>query len=307
MHATNRRPAGFTLIELLVVVALLAVLAALSTGAYFRIRAGQQVKATEDTVSKLESGFQSLWKAELDDARDAFKGTKSGFSAQVDAVKTLAANDQDRALALWTYVWMKRAFPQNFTQAQNGITLQSTPTLVTLPPSPMFVSPAFTPVATPGNTGDEAAVILYRIMTQKGSRGQTFNEEAIGALSALLPRDNTAGQRVFTDSFGNPITFIRMSSGNGELNAPPFIKNANSTNNDPFDPAGRLTGLTSGVAFTATGRTSFGGQNWLPTIVSRTNSPDWGTLAAAPSDLTLIPDGFTCGYKLRRQGARGDQ
>ncbi len=307
----RRRLAGFTLIELLVVIAILGVLSALGAGAYFRIRTGQQLKNTEETVSKIEAGFQSLWKAELDEARDAFLGKKPGFSVQVDTVKALADNDQDRAKAVWTYIWMRRAFPQTFTEATTPITITTTPS-VTMPVLTTFTSPAFTALAAPANTqADEAAVILYRLLTTKGSRGQVFGNEAIGALSKPLPDGNTAGQRVFTDTFGNAITYQRMSSGNGELDAPPFTKAA--SNNDPFDPPGRLTAGTwtpanKTTSLTAAGRAAFNGTNWLPTIISRGSAPDWGTLAtASPTTPALVPNGFTAGYKLRRQGARGDQ
>lgn len=306
----RRRVAGFTLIELLVVIALLSLLSAIGAGAYFRIRGSQQQKNTEETVTKLESAFQAMWKAELDSAQEAFKGKLPGYTSQVEALKVLCDNDADRARSVWTYIWLKRAFPQTFTQAAATITIGST----TLTAPKMFTSPAFTstPAPTPAmTTADEAAVILYRILTQKGSRGQAFNDEGIGALSTVYPPNNTDGQKVFTDTFGNPITFVRLSSGSGELNSAPYTKNTGA-NNDPLDPAGRLTAGTwtttnKNTCLTLASRTSFAGTNWLPTLVSRGSAKDWGTYAPSTSDLTAIPDGFTCGYKLRRQGNRGDQ
>ena len=60
-----RRPhrAGFTLIELLVVIALIATLAALSAGAFFRVRAGQLKSASEATLVKLNTALDNRWKA----------------------------------------------------------------------------------------------------------------------------------------------------------------------------------------------------------------------------------------------------
>jgi prepilin-type N-terminal cleavage/methylation domain-containing protein len=311
--ATTRRKTGFTLIELLVVIGILAALAAIGTGAYMRIRTSSMVKATEDTVSKASSGFMQIWSAELDNARDAFAG-KSGFgqyAGAVENVKGIAGGDVDRARALWNYLWMKNAFPQTIAEATAATSLTALVgtinVTVTLPARPTFAGMA----AGTLSTADQAAALLYRILTQKGSRGQTYNEEAIGALSVQLPGTQ---YRVFTDSFGNPISYLRWTAGNqGEINTAEYRK-GNNASPDPFDPTGRLDAvdpLTWPAARRTQVLTYFGftdfASNWMPTLVARGPARTWGTLNPTATGLVAIPDGFINGYKLRRQGNRGDQ
>lgn len=307
---TRRRAAGFTLIELLVVIGLLAVLAAIGTGAYFRVRTNMQVKGTEDTVTKHTTALMQAWSAELDNARDSFAG-KAGFqqyAGQVDNAKAIAGGDADRARALWTYLWMKNAFPQTIPEATAATTLTvPTFTPVTLPARPTFAGMTVGTLAAP----EQGAVLLYRILTQKGSRGQAYNEEAVGVLSAVLPGTD---YRVFTDTFGNPITYLRSSSGNqNDLNSAEYLK-GNNASRDPFDPTGRLEAVNA-TTWPAARRTAvlayFGftdfTNNWQPTIVARGPGRTWGTLLATTTGLVPVPDEMINGYKLRRQGNRGNQ
>lgn len=345
MNATiSRRRAGYSLIELLVVIGLLSALAAIGTGVYFRISAGATVKATEETVSKATSGFQQIWSAELDNARDSFAG-KSGFAqyaTQVDNTKAIAGGDVDRARALWTYLWMKNAFPQTIAEATTATTLTvnvgGTNYTVSLPARPTFSGMTAGTLSNP----DQAATLLYRILTQKGSRGQTYNEEAIGSLSVVLPGTQ---YRAFTDAFGYPLTFVFSSTGiQNDVNGAEYQKGKNPSR-DPFDPTGTLlpppatlppaprpvywTNNTARVAAaTLLGRCitpgatpvyDFENSNWQPTIVSRGASRIWDPTFLVPTLKTPtpypanyfrfepIPDGYLVGYKLRRQGARGDQ
>jgi prepilin-type N-terminal cleavage/methylation domain-containing protein len=321
IHMNHRRRVGFTLLELLAVIAILAALAALATGTYFRLRASSQKDMTEKTVTKLESAFQNVWKAELDAARDAFKGKTPGYTSEADKVRAIAGGDQDRALALWNYFWMKNAFPQTFQEANMNTTLSATIN--------GFPVTASLPARFPGIGGvqlfrDQAAVLLHRILTQKGARGQVFSEESIGVLSQKL---DTTNFRIFTDTFGHPILFVRYCAGNqGDLNSAPYLKPGN-TSRDPFDPQGRLLASKWTVALppmppqpqprvqaaTSLGLTDFADANWVPTLVSRGSAPAWdAAFLAGPLPPTLapgliqIPDGYISGYKLRQQGARGD-
>lgn len=306
----HRRAAGFTLIELLVVVALLAVLAAIGVGAFFRVRASSQVKATEDTVAKISSGFMQLWSAELDNARDSFAG-KAGFQqwvTQVDLTKAIAGGDPDRARALWTYLWMKNAFPQTIAEATAPTNLVVAGyTTVSLPARSTYAGMVAGTLTAP----EQSAALLYRILTQKGSRGQVFNEEAVGSLSTILPGTQ---YRVFVDSFSHPIAFVRVSSGvQNDFNSPEYLK-GNSPSRDPFDPTGKLLPASWTVAASRTaaaasfGFTDFTNSNWQPTVVAIGPADNWNGLLATPTVNPIpIPDGLISGYKLRRQGNRGDQ
>jgi prepilin-type N-terminal cleavage/methylation domain-containing protein len=316
---TRRRPAGFTLLELLVVIALLAVVAAIGVGTYFRVRASAQIDADEKTIAKLSTAFTQQWTAEVESAKDAFKGKANfgQYANEVAKVKAIAAQDEDRGLALWTYLWTKNAFPQTFAEATTPTTMA-----VTLPgPTALTVS---LPARFSGLTGvtdnrEQAAVLLHRILTQKGARGQTFDETAVGALSAVLQTTPPSNHRVFTDTHGNPLTFVRMCSGtvNADVNGGEYVTPGRASN-DPFDPTNRLRTYTGNYTATVETQaaqsifgptvTQFPRQNWLPTIVGRGAESAWDpTFLTTTTGLITIPDGYLAGYKLRRQGTRGDR
>lgn len=328
MHALHRRrAAGFTLVELLVVIAILGVLTAIGTGAYFRVRTGQQVKTTQDTLGKLNAGLNRAWDAELTTAKEAFKGSggMGGFSTAVDTTKTFAASDPDRAIALWNYLWMKNAFPQTFTEARASKTLT---TGVVLQPRPTFADLPNTAPTSAKEAAEQSAVILYKILTQKGSRGETFADEAAGALSTQITVSGYSG-RVFTDTFSNPVAFLPFAHGT-EMDLP--MRNAATSavltdgarSRDPFDPNGKLVGAWANKGTAQTNLlVTFAGVitdpppapatnttiRWMYTVVSRGGNSDW-TGFPTTAGIVMLPDdagGLIYGYKLRRQGNRGDQ
>src|SRR5260370_29357924 len=68
--AHRRGRFGFTLIEVLVVITIIAIIAGMSMGVYFRVRKAQVQSASETTVNKLASNLDQQWKAVLDNAKD---------------------------------------------------------------------------------------------------------------------------------------------------------------------------------------------------------------------------------------------
>src|SRR5688500_2474531 len=77
----SRARSAFTLIELLVVIAIIAILGALVAGAIHRLTGSQQIKRTEATVKKVQTGFEIQWKAVVDDAKDEIKNHKVNMAA----------------------------------------------------------------------------------------------------------------------------------------------------------------------------------------------------------------------------------
>src|SRR5438874_11556796 len=102
-----RRRSGFTFVELLVVIAIISILAALVTAAVGRVRGSWQVKATEQTLTKLSLGFDQQWKAVLDQARD--DGRRNAIKPEVVA---RCNGERDRSTAWWAYIPLRPELPQ---------------------------------------------------------------------------------------------------------------------------------------------------------------------------------------------------
>ncbi len=323
----HRSRAGFTLIELLVVVAILAVLSAIGVGAFFRVRASSEIKANETTVAKMTTGLNKAWSAGRDSAEKEFKDNT--YSNQIATITTIAGGDRDRAKALWMYFRMKNEFPQTFAEAKAAttfsVTIGGTTYTATLPAKRTYVANAalntavvpapVAPVTAADQVADQAAILLYILITEKGSRGEMFADEAAGALTGKV----TIGSnefKVFTDTYGKPLTYARYAT-NGEITTPPFTKTG-VTSQDPFDPLNKLgapwtipgnaTQATPAVVAAGLGLTGFG-VNWLPSIICAGPNKNFDGLNVAPtSGLVTIPTDTDniLGYRLRREGERGN-
>jgi len=329
----HRSRAGFTLIELLVVVAILAVLSAIGVGAFFRIRGSSEIKANETTVAKMTTGLNKAWSAGRDSAEKEFKdGT---YPAQIATITTIAGGDRDRAKALWMYFRMKNEFPQTFAEAKVattfpvtvGGTVYSTNLTLFLPAKRTYLAnvaltttvvPApVAPVTAADQAADQAAVLLYILITEKGSRGEMFADEAAGALTGKV-MIGTNEFKVFTDTFGKPLTYARYAT-NGEIRSSPYTKTGVASQ-DPFDPTNKLgapwtipgnaTQATPPVVAAGLGLTGFG-VNWLPSIICAGPNKNWDglnvVLVPAPLLDTVTTDSDNIlGYRLRREGERGN-
>ncbi len=347
MTRSNRN--GFTLIELLVVISIMSVLAALSAGAYFRIRAAQMVTSTEATLSQLSSGFDRIWSASRDQAEKEFTSKRlpgnSNYDALVNYCYSQSEGDRskatERAKALWMYLRMKNEFPQTFLEAHNTITLSPA---ISLPPKSTFRTkvPAWPTNGNADTANAQAAVLLYLILTEMGTRGETFGTDTLSARSASITLTNGAQSQtftVFTDAWGTPLTYIRFFT-NAEVNARPYARHASMSSNDsndPFDVNFRLPDNSTG-AFKLNGnpdtnaanrgvaaRAAVGippallaaKYNWMPVIASPGADHVWGSLnvlgkpfIGTDSNPGLMFDDLATdnlySYRLRQFGARGD-
>ncbi len=269
---TAARRGGFTLVELLTVMAIVAVLAALSTAAFFLARKGTEERASEGTVSALRGQMESRWKTVLDDARDDAK------SGRIPApVVAFAGGDKDRALAVWSYCKLKNEFPTTVAEACNPVFVP-----VMLPNgSGGFNFPGVTQVLAPKSvfaagfkaagkidvqglvnptnpdpaveqrrTIIESAACLHWSLTTTATRGAVGGEarQQVGELSDQYLSFTGPGSpqkytpRAFQDSFGQPVTFLRHGL-NAEVNDRPYTDKkpiVGTTDRDPLDPRGTL-------------------------------------------------------------------
>lgn len=237
-RTTVPRRAGFSLIELLTVIAIIATLAALTMAGISKAIMAQRGRATEGTLNKLQEALDQQVKAVADQcSEDNLRKNNPKFEALV----AYCDNDRERAKSLWTYMNLKREFPQTFAEATSDVYVGG----VTLPRRQTFASVAT--IAGNGPAGDEAAVLLFLNLTEKGNRGMNFAADA--TTGATGPDGNYT---VYRDSYGTGITFLRWAGaapGFAELQAVPYIS-ANSANKtggskDPLDPLAKLYGWTA--------------------------------------------------------------
>ena len=287
---------GFTLLELLVVMSIIALIAGLSIGVFFRVRQTQTEGATVTIVNKLQSQLDQQWKAVLDNARDDAKADKinnppnsnvSTFAGSKSGA-CIGGGDSRRELVIWTKMQLKLEFPTTFWEAiiwpnslPNGTGLPTATNPQTN--SQIFGKSAYVkailgtaqiPVAQINNNPSpqadqalqESAVLFYLAMTQ-GRRGvAAFNPidhlgpHAIGEVTLAQytkPNGTNPTFKVFVDTWGQPISFIRWptampigQAGNpaDEINAPPYATygTISTYNNgqpfvvDPQDPENTL-------------------------------------------------------------------
>jgi prepilin-type N-terminal cleavage/methylation domain-containing protein len=256
---THGRRAGFTLIELLVVIGIMALLAAIAVGTYFRIQAGQLAKNTEATLAKVNTQFGRLQRAVVDQAEKEFRERNlapqpSGGVNSIDDLISLCGGDKDRAKSVWVYFRMKNEFPQTFVEANSNTVLYDSGNTArfSLPPRRTFkantyISAAVAPSSPPSPLTtkqvleSQAAALLYLIVTEKGNRGEEFGDLATGATAADTSVYNGASSatfRAFKDAWGSPIMYVRFAT-NTEINGSPYVRSG-ATSNDPLDPKGRL-------------------------------------------------------------------
>jgi prepilin-type N-terminal cleavage/methylation domain-containing protein len=314
------RRRGFTLVELLVVILLIATLAAISVGAFFRVQAAEKNRATESTLSKIETALNRKRSAVLDDAaKDAQNGSIPPL------VVAFAGNDKDRARVLWTYIKLKNEFPTTLKEAQTDILLGGQ---VVLPHRRIFDPPTLPAWnnAAPGSEAVQSAACLYVALTATGNRGEVTGLDGLNQQTAdvVIPgtgsSSGASSAKAFADAWGNPIAFVRMAFPD-EVNGPPYTRGG-VANMDPCDPLGKLTQGSGGWSaiqlntfwtVIVTDHIRAGAlpfppatypmppnaqvRNWIMTTVS----------AGPDGDLSNFFDGDNLvGYRIRREGARGD-
>ncbi len=213
---------GFSLIEVLVVISIIGVLAAISAGAMFRLRAAQTASNTEGTLSKLHGLMMDRWHASLDRAK------KTVPSDLVDR----CGGDKERAVAIWTYAVLKNDFPTTFAEANAKIDLGGNAVLQPLGIFKPISKPTTAYLATQTPTvQQQSAALFYAAITQgsgggsaaglEGSNQQVGKTDVVD--TAATAQNANIPLSVYKDGWGTPVLFVRHASG-GELNAPPYAR-----------------------------------------------------------------------------------
>ncbi|MFO0823511.1 MAG: prepilin-type N-terminal cleavage/methylation domain-containing protein [Gemmataceae bacterium] len=293
MRYTTQRPRrGFSLVEILVVLSIIAILASLSMAAYMRIRTLQNVRTSEDVVSKVQLGLDNQVKIIADNVR------LDKASPEYVGLLPFCDNDPDRTTSLLLYCRLRQAFP-----SPSDIALPApTPVIFTVNAIPFRRPVAFDRIAGASDPDPNkiSAAILFVALSARTQGGNTLAvDEGLAGAQLDLPVQSGGTVRVFKDGFGNPVPFVRFLEST-ELDTDPRFTNLKSGNKDPFDVWGKLNGWTNaankGSAQTSVG-VAFNGRNKAITAFSygqnKTPDPILGTL----DDIM--------GYRLRAVGQKG--
>lgn len=318
----GRRP-GFTLIELLVVVALIGVLASLAISGVVKLRAAQMKTFTENTINKVASAFDTIWKASLDDIKQ-----EEPNLTRTSGVGLLAGGDVRRARVIYNKLRMKARFPVTFAEARDpsGDPLIDAVVREAMfqrelgtKQSPLVVDSAVAPDV-------QSSILLFLSLTQARRGMAAFKPDdmdptSIGTVNIPLTNGQNKVMSYFKDSWERPIRLYTYPTGNDDLQQAPYVNPSSPLlSRDPLDPEGTLydatwRGSPAAALFNARVHALrvpnvaalLGAQYLTPVIASAGPDGDFGVdpVTMAPVNPDTAGDNIYS-YRLRRSGARGD-
>ena len=292
----GRRPA-FTLVELIVVIAIIVLLAGLTTAAVMEVLAVQQKRATEATIQKVASELDRQWKAVVDQAKNE--------QVPSSVLTQLAGNDPRRARVIWIKLRLKQEFPMSYAEAKNpdlGLGYISAKNAFKVLP----------PAANDPYTESSACLLLA--LTQ-GHRGVTWDVDQ--SLGAGFAQDTDGdGFKEIVDTWGKALYFVRWPTTNPDLN--PALAPVQGIN-DNQDPDGLLSDpswVNTGGAktFQTLCGSNLPWQSYNYQVAAKASYKNLNPfVASAGPDGARLPNNKCYGtgddiysYRLRSLGSRGD-
>lgn len=335
-RAAGRRP-GVTLIELLVVIAIIGILIALTSAALQKTVERQKVRSSESAVFKLQQALDSEYE------RVVQRCAKEVEQQQIpQEVMNVCDRDEARAKAVWTAFQLRLNFPTTFDEANTTLTIVDSTGAARFTKT----RPAtFNPVAgipsdrNPPLTGalvrphEESGALLYLILSTRSVSGGGAMATSADDLTQAARKKVVFGTganakefEAFSDAFQNSIGYERWAkqwpppsitpaAATDEIQRDPYVdvqkvvRSPNGTvtvgNVDPLDPQGKvlgwqLTGTNDRRQLIKTGL-EFDGKNRLITVYS------FGRSIKNPAGTAYTPEDDILGYRLRRQGEKGNK
>jgi hypothetical protein len=311
----------------MVVIGIMALLAALVVAGVGQVRIAQMGENTDQTVVKLQQALDTQWRVVVEQARDDVKKKKVP-----PLVMQFCGNDEERAEALWVYINLKRELPQSFAEfacpnpaqlagtapfstpdTRRGVWLwypaqPTTAAVLILPARATFNEFPITGTGAP----EEAAVLLYKNLSEKGNKGVTFAIDDVTQSAQGNVMVGGVNHRVVQDAWGTPVFFLRFADYD-DLQAPPYVDagtaSSATASRDKIDQLGKLANAPApgpGIVWD-TGRKS-AAETMVGTSFNLRNKRI--TVIAAGSDKVFSNNPLDgddhYGYRLVKQGNRGD-
>lgn len=229
--STVRR--GFTLVEILVVIAIIGILAALTSAGVFVAISTQQRRNSLNTIRVLDKLLHDRWNEII---------TKSKDEPPSPAVMTLAGNDIRRARVIWTKVRLVEAFPQTY-----GELSQADPKTIVnfyIPPGQRKAHFNKYQSAVAGKTGGgagESAACLLMILKTIGADGVGLDDQL---RHAIVATDGVNKIDTLVDGWSKPLRFTRFDTSPAVQTANPATTGRAFNFSDPADPDGTLLNMS---------------------------------------------------------------
>jgi prepilin-type N-terminal cleavage/methylation domain-containing protein len=258
---------GFTLVEMLVVMGIVLLVVALLAGAAVQVLSYQRNSATETTLRTLMDPLEQQWKAVVEAAQ------KEPIPASVQSIASTAPNgttlvnvyNVKRARVIWTYLRLRQAFPQNFSEAlqpwkvpSNGPISQGE-----LPSIPTYQNVLGNNNVTPSQQAEaawptqswpmESGATLLLALQQGYGGSKKLDPDSLSQISTLPYPGASQGLPMPVDAWQTPLVFYRWATPlviqpNGTVQlatsgAALELDQSSPTNaevRDPLDPEGTL-------------------------------------------------------------------
>jgi prepilin-type N-terminal cleavage/methylation domain-containing protein len=186
---------GFTMIELMIVIAIIAMLLSLTVGAMFSFIAGAREAATSSTIAKVSQLLQdrvaNFRQMDFTDAAQRYQ-TQWNINNPGSQIQSI-----ELAEIIVRKFRMKRAFPQNWTEAF-GNDPQRFASLSVLTSPPAGYVPKF-----------ESGIVLYALLFNGETFGAPSAADDLFSSSEIRISTETANLPCLVDAWGEPLRFYR--------------------------------------------------------------------------------------------------